>query len=194
MTTEAERTATLLAELEAWSGDRCSECGRATCHHELVVNTAMGFKSTPRCVECLARGVGQSRDAFLAQAHAHVLGRECFEAGWAWASRHESAADATWPACLFPGGPLTPRPTPHAPSAAPTDLAADDAWDAGGMTCGDLVLELRLRMRRLDAGQVLHVTATDSSAPEDLPAWCRMTGHRMVRFEHPHYWIQRKED
>jgi tRNA 2-thiouridine synthesizing protein A len=64
-------------------------------------------------------------------------------------------------------------------------------WDAGAMGCGELVLELRFRMQDMEQGTQLHLTAHDPGAVEDLPAWCRMTGHRMVRAAHPQYWIDR---
>ena len=41
-------------------------------------------------------------------------------------------------------------------------------------------------------GAVMEVIAHDPAAPEDLPAWCRLTGHRLVRAAHPNYLIQRK--
>jgi tRNA 2-thiouridine synthesizing protein A len=72
-------------------------------------------------------------------------------------------------------------------------IRADDAWDAGGMGCGELVFLLAMRMRELRPGAVLRLTATDLGAPQDLPAWCRMTGHPLLRAEHPHYFIQRKD-
>ena len=75
------------------------------------------------------------------------------------------------------------------------DLIHIDAeWDAGDMGCGELILELRTRMRALRPGQILHLVARDPGAIEDLPAWCRLTGHRLKRAEHPTYLIQRKED
>jgi tRNA 2-thiouridine synthesizing protein A len=61
------------------------------------------------------------------------------------------------------------------------------------MGCGDLVLELRRRVRALAAGEVLEVRALDPGAPEDLPAWCGLTGNRLVRAEPPRYWIERKQ-
>ncbi len=64
-------------------------------------------------------------------------------------------------------------------------------WDAGTMGCGELVLELRFLMADLPKGAQLHLTALDPGAPEDLPAWCRMTGHRLLRTSHPEYWIER---
>ena len=67
-------------------------------------------------------------------------------------------------------------------------------WDAGEMGCGELVLELRFRMASLGPGAVLLLTALDPGAKEDIPAWCGMTRHRLVRAEHPRYWIARRED
>ena len=75
-----------------------------------------------------------------------------------------------------------------------TELKADDAWDAGDMGCGELVMELRARLNALRPGQLFRLTARDAGAPEDLPAWCRLTGHALVRAEHPVYWIQRRKD
>ena len=78
-------------------------------------------------------------------------------------------------------------------SQAPERPSADAEWDAGDIACGDLVLELRLRLQPMHPGQVLKITARDAGAPADLPAWCRLTGHTLVRVAHPDYWIKRKE-
>ncbi len=66
-------------------------------------------------------------------------------------------------------------------------------WDAGAMGCGELVLELRVRMAALPPGGRLRLVARDPGAPEDLPAWCGMTGHTLLEASHPEYLIQRKE-
>ena len=76
----------------------------------------------------------------------------------------------------------------------PRSVAAGEAWDAGDLGCGELVLELRLRMASMRPGQVLRLIARDQGAPADLPAWCRMTGHALVSAEHPVYYIRRKEN
>ncbi|NUQ34802.1 MAG: sulfurtransferase TusA family protein [Planctomycetaceae bacterium] len=68
----------------------------------------------------------------------------------------------------------------------------DAEWDAGDMGCGDLVLELRLRLKDMAAGKVLKLRATDPGAPEDIPAWCGLTGHSLTHKQHPNYWIKRK--
>ena len=76
-------------------------------------------------------------------------------------------------------------PEPDIPAPA-------DEWDAGHMGCGEVIILLRLRMRKLNPGDVLKLTSLDLGAPEDLPAWCRLTGRRLLRAEHPHYWIEAK--
>lgn len=67
----------------------------------------------------------------------------------------------------------------------------DQAWDAGAVGCGELVMHLRLQLERIP-GQVLRVNACDPGAAEDIPAWCRMTGHELVRAEPAHrtWWIR----
>ncbi len=77
---------------------------------------------------------------------------------------------------------MNTRPTEHA------------EWNAGDMGCGELVLELLMRVRGLGKGQVLHLVARDPGAREDIPAWCRMTNHPLIEHEHPDYWIQRPGD
>jgi tRNA 2-thiouridine synthesizing protein A len=70
--------------------------------------------------------------------------------------------------------------------------AADVEWDAGDKGCGEIVMELRIRMQPMSPGAVLKLTARDAGAPEDLPAWCRMTGHQLIASHHPVYWIKRR--
>lgn len=67
----------------------------------------------------------------------------------------------------------------------------DLEWNAGALSCGDLVLELRQRVRNAP-GQVIKVIALDAAAPEDLPAWCRMTGHTLLEHDAPThaFWIR----
>jgi tRNA 2-thiouridine synthesizing protein A len=67
-------------------------------------------------------------------------------------------------------------------------------WNAGDLGCGELVLELRGRLQAMDPGQVLRLVAHDPGAPADIPAWCRLTGHRLVFEKHPVYLIRRKEN
>jgi tRNA 2-thiouridine synthesizing protein A len=87
--------------------------------------------------------------------------------------------------------------TPHGRSAGgpPCDpsMAHDAVWDAGELGCGELLMGLRLHLSALPPQGVLMITALDPAAPEELPAWCRLTGHHLRRAEHPTYFIQRKD-
>jgi tRNA 2-thiouridine synthesizing protein A len=65
-------------------------------------------------------------------------------------------------------------------------------WDAGDTGCGELVLELRVRLARMQAGQVLRLVARDPGAVQDIPAWCRMTGHTLVAQQPPVYDIRKE--
>ena len=69
-------------------------------------------------------------------------------------------------------------------------------WDAGDLGCGELVMDLMMRMRKLESGQVMRLAASDAGAGADIPAWCKMTGHTLlhtVREGANHFfYIQRK--
>ena len=69
----------------------------------------------------------------------------------------------------------------------------DDMWDAGDLGCGELVIHLRSRLRAIP-GKVLKLIARDPGAPADIPAYCRMTGHQLIREEPASccYWIRAK--
>ena len=67
----------------------------------------------------------------------------------------------------------------------------DSEWDAGDLGCGELVIHLRTRLRAMP-GKVLKLIARDPGAPADIPAYCRMTGHQLLREEPANslYWIR----
>lgn len=70
----------------------------------------------------------------------------------------------------------------------------DEHWDAGDMGCGELLMQLSGRVKRLKPANVLRLVALDPGAVEDIPAWCKMTGHRLLSFEHPQYLIERRSE
>lgn len=51
---------------------------------------------------------------------------------------------------------------------------------AGAKGCGELLMVLQREIRRLQPGQVLRVETSDPAAPEEIPAWCRLQGHRYL--------------
>ena len=70
----------------------------------------------------------------------------------------------------------------------------DEEWNAGDMGCGDLVLDLRKKLRAMP-GKVLKVIATDPGAPSDIPAWCGMTKDALIHQDvtAKSYWIKARE-
>lgn len=191
---EERRRVELLAELERLGEVACLSCGRVLCSHAYVVCVASGFKTTPRCVSCIAAGYERPVPEFLTDAVRYIRRQPCYWSGWQWANRHEGQArNLERPACIWSGGTSeTALGEEEAEPQPETELKPDAVWDAGDMSCGDLVLELRLRMKRLQAGQLLALTAHDPGAPQDIPAWCRLTRHSLAAASHPHYWIRRR--
>ena len=191
---EERRRVELLAELQDLGALRCAGCQRRLCSHAYVICVAAGFKTTPRCVGCLADGYGRHRREFLADALRYIRRHPCYWSGWQWANRHEGQdRGLERPACISDDDQTEATTvTDRAAPAVQHAVAEAEAWDAGDMSCGELVLELRLRMKQLQAGQLLALTARDPGAPQDIPAWCRLTRHTLVAATHPRYWIQRR--
>jgi tRNA 2-thiouridine synthesizing protein A len=195
---ESTRTETVLRYLQEMQGSRCLACAGTVCGHQAVMSLAMGFKDAPRCLSCLAAALAQDRDDLRDHVFAYIDHHECFRAGWQWASGREGFDPHSQPACLWTSGEGTRVAaegdgSPDSVLESAERAAGDGQWDAGHMACGDLVLELRIRLQSMRPGEVLRVTARDPGAPQDLPAWCRLTGHTLVQWEHPEYWIRRKE-
>ncbi|HXZ44760.1 MAG TPA: sulfurtransferase TusA family protein [archaeon] len=194
---ESLRTDTVLEYLEATQGARCFSCGADVCGHEAVICLAIGFKNSPRCLSCLATGLARERSELRDHVSVYIDHHECLRAGWAWASRQEGFDSPSLPACLWEAeqkvAAVADHGNGHAEQHASHALSADAEWNAGDLGCGDLVLELRLRLQPMKSGEILKLTACDPGAPEDLPAWCRLTGHALLLAQHPEYWIQRKE-
>ena len=194
---EEQRRVELIGDLERLGQLQCVTCKRSLCSHAYVICVASGFKTTPRCVSCIAKGYGRLPGEFLGDAFQYIRRHPCYWSGWQWANQHEGHEQTLeHPACIWQDG-TAPEEAVRAESHQPTAEAVpepDAVWDAGDMSCGDLVLELRLRMKKLEAGQVMALTACDSGAPQDIPAWCRLTRHALIASAHPHYWIRRRAD
>ncbi|HXG02868.1 MAG TPA: sulfurtransferase TusA family protein [Candidatus Binatia bacterium] len=65
--------------------------------------------------------------------------------------------------------------------------------DGGERRCGELLLAIRRAIERLHGGEVLKLVCRDPGAREDIPAWCRLTGHRLVWGDGSTFYIARKE-
>ena len=171
-----------LLELLRLAGGVCIDCRHGYSNREAVFSIVLGFKNAPRCLACLSSRLDRTADELREQLIAHIHRRECFLKAWRAAERRDAATPID--------SKLTDSPAEIIPMDVVPPIASE--WDAGEMGCGELVMALRLRLNDLPAGAVLKVRATDSAAPEDLPAWCRLSGHTLVSMQHPIYFIQRK--
>jgi TusA-related sulfurtransferase len=72
-------------------------------------------------------------------------------------------------------------------------LGGDVFYDAGAKGCAEGPLdEINRLLRPLAQGQTLEIHATDPTIAGDLPAWCRMSGHELVKIEGEYYLIQHR--
>jgi len=187
------RTAALQATVDDVVRHPCAVCHGALCGHEALLAVVLGSKNAPRCARCAAAETHESAASLVERALQWIVRRDCFAHVWRRAGTSEGHGAVDRPPCLFAAAATAPRSTTVTAPPAPTAEPAA-SWDAGDLGCGDLVLELRLRLRELPAGAVMHVVARDPAAPVDLPAWCGLVGHTLLSASHPHYRIQRKRD
>ncbi len=52
--------------------------------------------------------------------------------------------------------------------------------DVRRLLCPMPVIKTQNRVRELQPGDTLEVTCTDPGALNDIPAWCRISGHELV--------------
>lgn len=207
MNEHSPRAEDVIAAVERRRGAACTTCSVHLIGHDTVVGMMLGFADEALCLACLAARHDREPAGFLEAAHQNILRLACYRAGWRHAD-HLLAAGGPWPEERVPfrlrmpegdeddGEPDGDAARPH-PGAEVTPLEAAlsatealERWDAGDRGCGELALELRLRVRRLAVGERLLLTTTDPGAPADLPAWCRLTGNLLVAAAPPRYLIE----
>jgi tRNA 2-thiouridine synthesizing protein A len=181
----------LLLRVEKMRGRACGTCGAELCGHALLFDVIAGFQDDPMCPDCLAASMGRLPAFVNERVRDYVDHRECTREAWAEISRTEG--DCELARAARAGAAEAPAALAAAKSGDPPP-AATESWDAGDLGCGDLVLELRNRMKRLPPRGVLHLVARDPGAREDIPAWCSLTGHHLLEARHPHYHLRRKDD
>jgi tRNA 2-thiouridine synthesizing protein A len=57
---------------------------------------------------------------------------------------------------------------------------ADFQLDALGLRCPEPVMMVRLKIREMQVGQTLVVTADDHSTTRDIPSFCRFMDHELL--------------
>ena len=194
------QTVALLADLLRMQGSRCKECAAPLCSHESLMSIVAGCQDSPRCLSCLALLMGEGREEVRDHLLGYIRGRSCRRAAWLWGNQEEGFEPDELPGCLWPASGAAVKEsqleqsTNVPPDSHATKHVPDAEWDAGNMGCGELVMGLRMRLHPMTPGQILKLTARDPGVPEDLPAWCRLTGHQLVSANHPEYLIRRREN
>lgn len=62
-------------------------------------------------------------------------------------------------------------------------MQADLTLDCYGLLCPMPIIQTAKKIKEMIVGQVLEVVSTDEGIKEDMPAWCRQTGHEYLGLE-----------
>lgn len=62
-------------------------------------------------------------------------------------------------------------------------MKADATLDCFGLLCPMPIIQTAKRLKELRVGEVLEILSTDEGIIEDMPAWCKMTGHEYLGLE-----------
>ena len=61
--------------------------------------------------------------------------------------------------------------------------SADYQLDAIGLRCPEPVMMVRLKIREMQIGETVTVTADDHSTTRDIPSFCRFMEHELLDFQ-----------
>lgn len=62
----------------------------------------------------------------------------------------------------------------------PPEQTPDQVLDTKGLLCPMPVIKTQNMIKTLSPGQTLLVEATDPGVMHDIPAWCRINGHKVI--------------
>jgi len=62
-------------------------------------------------------------------------------------------------------------------------MKADQSLDCMGLYCPMPIVKTAEKIKELKAGEVLEVVADDKGIKQDMPAWCKATGHEYLATE-----------
>jgi tRNA 2-thiouridine synthesizing protein A len=73
---------------------------------------------------------------------------------------------------------------------------ADQTVDTSGECCPVPLAKASRAMKTLPSGAVLELISTDIGSRMDIPAWCKRTGHELLRREEEgrtfHYFVRKR--
>lgn len=198
----AAQIAALTEKVDRFSGKSCCDCSQPLDGHSILFSIASGAGDAPRCLSCLAQSLHRDTVELSNHLQQHFRHRPCYTAVWnlvtgrvGRGSRLTLATSVSIDSVAEFRAPKSALSTSDVLQPSHTEMESASAtveWDAGDLACGDLLLQLRMRLRSLEPGTIVVLTARDRGAVEDIPAWCGLTGHRLLSQDHPVYRIQRK--
>lgn len=62
-------------------------------------------------------------------------------------------------------------------------MKADQSLDCVGLYCPMPIVKTAEKIKQLKRGEVLEVIADDKGIKQDMPAWCKATGHECLGME-----------
>ncbi len=62
-------------------------------------------------------------------------------------------------------------------------ITEPEQLDARGLLCPMPVIRVQNRVEEMKSGERLRAICTDPGALNDIPAWCRINGHKVVSSE-----------
>lgn len=62
-------------------------------------------------------------------------------------------------------------------------MSNETTLDARRLLCPMPVIKTQNAIKKLCAGDILLVSATDPGVKQDIPAWCRINGHKVLSIE-----------
>nr|MBP7310705.1 DsrE/DsrF/DrsH-like family protein [Candidatus Cloacimonadota bacterium] len=65
-------------------------------------------------------------------------------------------------------------------AAAPAQAGKTITADACGLQCPGPIMRLKQEMDKLETGDILNIAASDPGFAKDVPAWCTMTGNKLL--------------
>lgn len=78
-------------------------------------------------------------------------------------------------------------------------ITAEFSLSVPGLACANLTPAIKKEIQKLQPGEVLEVISDDTASREGVPAWCRLTGHKLLSEENlgnekTAFYIQKKKN
>lgn len=62
-------------------------------------------------------------------------------------------------------------------------MKADVSIDCLGLYCPMPIIKTAEKIKEIEVGEILEVISDDEGIVEDMPSWCKMTGHEFLGIE-----------